>query len=409
MLAVTRLKTMELFEIKTGKLRHQIPKELEWSFQQFAPNNKKMAFCVIGGDGVIVWLDPFTGKLLDSWEGHKKAHMLRISQDGRTAVSGGSDGTVHVWDIGTGKTLRAPDKTARAFHFLAYAPDDKTVLAACSDFHFLDATTLAEQARIELDVSGSWTTAISPDGKTVAFRKYQDKKIVIVDTKSRKVLRSLESAASGTMTFGPDSNTLYHQCLAGKAGKEKNESQRTIRVWNTATGLELTPLYEGSVSESFPDMSISSQGKLIVAAATPGEKTILRIWDLATGKEEDQLDIEAKSVMFSHEGDILAASNDFGVIKFIDLKKRTKILEIRRPEKEDTFWCFTADDKTLALGHANGSFTLWSIPAGKKLAEIPAHRGPVTALAFSHDGETLVTGSSDGTILKWPAKAWRGK
>lgn len=59
-------------------------------------------------------------------------------------------------------------------------------------------------------------------------------------------------------------------------------------------------------------------------------------------------------------------------------------------------------DRTLASASWDGTVRVWSMPDGKPLSGLAAHRHPVTALAASPDGSVLVTGSgAEERVIVW--------
>jgi WD40 repeat protein len=395
-LMVADKSTLTMYEVASGNIQSQIPAESFSKSSQFAPDGKKLA--VFGDDG-IHWLDPLSGKSLGLWQGHRSlVTNLAISKDGRTAVSASYDGSVFVWDAVAGKVIRGPVGLASTCDFLAFEGDDKTILTCGNQFHFLGAKTLEEEKRLPLATSDKrQAIALSPNRKMVAYAQ-EDDTIALIDVPGRKVLRRLPCPIwlPEALAFGPDSKKLY----AFKSGTDASE--RISRVWDVETGKEMKPNLESL--GLFLDLASSSQGKV----ATAAHRTIA-VLDLATGKKEDGFNCQARRLLFSHDGNVLAANGEDERVTLLDFKKRTELIRLGEFKEGVGSWCFSRDDKMLALGHGDGSFTIWSVPGGKKLGEWKGHRGAITALAFSHNGETLVTGSSDGTILKWPAKAWRGK
>ena len=67
---------------------------------------------------------------------------------------------------------------------------------------------------------------------------------------------------------------------------------------------------------------------------------------------------------------------------------------------------------TLAIGHADGTITLWDVATRSPLGgPLLGHDAPVTALAFAPDGAQLVSGDDTGAVLRWPVGlgAWTGR
>ena len=61
------------------------------------------------------------------------------------------------------------------------------------------------------------------------------------------------------------------------------------------------------------------------------------------------------------------------------------------------------DGSLLVLGLRDGRLAWWDLARGTKLADAPAHRSHVTAVAFSPDGRLMVTSGDDEPLALWPA------
>jgi hypothetical protein len=55
----------------------------------------------------------------------------------------------------------------------------------------------------------------------------------------------------------------------------------------------------------------------------------------------------------------------------------------------------------LAVADKRHAIVLLEFATGRRIATLPGHAGPLTALAFSHDGRRLVSASEDRTVLVW--------
>lgn len=98
----------------------------------FSPNGKS---ALIGGDGPIHLIDLDSGKTIKTFAGHPSAvSCVAISPHGGLAASGGDDGTARVWDMGSGKQIRAfSSDNHAAIRDVAFAPSGKSLLTASTD------------------------------------------------------------------------------------------------------------------------------------------------------------------------------------------------------------------------------------------------------------------------------------
>jgi WD40 repeat protein len=134
-------------------------------------------------------------------------------------------------------------------------------------------------------------------------------------------------------------------------------------------------------------------------ASSVGYGTI-RLWEAASGKEyltlkEDSL--ELKDLIFVPAGEgkrprVLISFVGFGsMIRFWDLKTGKEQRRIFPPEWTEAL-AVSPDGKLLALGNRKGLIFLWNIANGKELRHWKSPLNDIRALSFTPDGKTLVCG-----------------
>src|SRR5262249_14991296 len=77
-------------------------------------------------DGTIHMWDIVTGRELAAITGHEGCLALAFTEGGKTLASASRDGTIKLWDVVTGRE-RATFKPVRVSYPLVFSPDNKTL------------------------------------------------------------------------------------------------------------------------------------------------------------------------------------------------------------------------------------------------------------------------------------------
>jgi WD40 repeat protein len=142
--------------------------------------------------------------------------------------------------------------------------------------------------------------------------------------------------------------------------------------------------------------------------ATAGDDTMVRLWDVDTGKPiGDPLKGHTgfvTSVAFSPDGKRIASGSADTTVRLWDADTGKPIGgPLTGHFKQVSSVAFSPDGKHIASGSQDHAVLLWDTETGKPIGDPLIHTDYVSSVAFSPNGRRLATGSYDGTVRLWDA------
>jgi WD40 repeat protein len=395
-----RKEVFVLWDVRTGKELRQLK---DVSSAAFTPDGKKLAVGKRGG--VILLLDPHTGREAGRLEGHRATvRALAVSPDGHSLVSAdeGPDRprkrkqprtSVRLWDLDTGKVLhelRGYDETVIALQF---APDGKTVAAEDSKGNLLlyDATFRKQRHRFPGGGRWDYTYTFSPDGKVLLLQEKEGpfREWDIARGEERRRWGGQTPAA--VLVYASDGKVLASRGSGG------------LFVWDVAAGKELNSF--AGHRAAVQALAFSPDGRFV---ASLDQANVFGIWEARTGKPLLPIPPDNPEAVlrfrFAADGAFLSAIGKDGTVRVWEPAAGMKVRQFRIGTEETVpQWVYGPDGKVLAVPGADNAIHLWDPAAGKELRALHGHQDKLGDLTFSPDGKLLASAGQDRSIRLWDA------
>ncbi len=359
----------------------------------FSPDTR---LAVTGGsDNTVKLWDMGTGRELRTLRGFSRpADRVAFSVDGRAMMAASDDGTLRVWDVTTGRELSSMSfPTLKSVFGMAFSPDRK-IFASGGDDMTVSLWEVATGRQLRV-LSGSgmkiYALAFSPDGKRIVGGGYGGT-IRLWDAVTGAPLPSPVAPAGivYALAFSPDGK------LIASGGADK-----TVKLGDAKTGA-LRHTLSGH-TESVKVVAFSPDGKTLASASS--DKTV-RLWEVATGKLLRVLS-GGQPVAFSPDGRALAVGVGDDV-RLLDASTGGELGALRGHTSFAYFVAFSPDGKMLAQSAAGrpNYVKLWNVGAGRELSTLKAENNLGSlALAFSPDSRLLAMPSAFNAMRLWETRA----
>lgn len=321
-----------------------------------------------------------------------------FSPDGSEILTGATDGKIRVWDIVTGRELGTFVGHSKSIHSLSLSGDGRLLLSIADDrtLRLWDRGTKRELKRIEAAFNGyGCPAAIAPDGR-MAVTGYEKNTAMLWDLLTGKAIGPLVGHSKNveSVAFSPDGKRI----LTGSYDK-------TARIWDRSTRMEVKIL-EGP-SDLITEVAYSPDGRLIVSGDNAGS---IRLWDASDGSPLGQFTVGTSGInalVFSSDGRWLLHASDEPAFGLWDLLLGEELRAFGARGEVPDAPRFPEDGSSLVFETTDDVTTTWDFHQGKPLGRWQNDRGPIRDLSFSRDNRRALSVGENGATV-WDVAAWRG-
>ncbi len=308
--------------------------------------------------------------LLGGDAANTETESAALAPNGRLALSGSSDGSLRVWNLGGQVTFR-------------YFETDGTPLAA---------------------------VAASPDGRYLLTGDMADQ-VVLWDIRHGVAIRRFEGDAvavsPNSVAFSPDGK----YALIGSGDAFGSSGARSLVLWDVENGREIRR-FEGH-SEILRSVAFSPDGRTALAGSqgVVNDTGDLILWDIETGQQIRRFETteDTTSIVFSADGNrVLTSSAYFPNVTLWDVATGKAIRRFEGHANMVFDVAFGPDETTALSASADGSLILWDVETGAIVRRYLGHDNMVWTLDVSPDGHYVMSGSEDGTLILWDLETGEG-
>lgn len=326
---------------------------------------------------------------------------VTFSPCGTHIATASDDWTATVWEVSTGRPVGMGLHHDERVLSIAFSPDGGRVVTASWDgtARVWDAATgelIGEPLDHETPVVDA---SFSPDG------------LRIVTTSSNSTARLWDSA-TGRLLSAPLRDDDYSKILAFSPDCTRvltsDRWSRSVRVWETANGEPLSPVFDHDDDHSVDFGTFSPDGARVITKTSVILKSsgTVRIWDAVSGQLASELIGHVAFVndcAFNLEGSQVVTSCARGV-RVWDAATGALLSEnLTHHDLSAVGISGFSPDGTQVVTAGEKTARIWDLLTGQVVGAPLRHANGVVDIKFSPNGALIATASMDGTARVWSA------
>ena len=386
-----------LWDVETGEQIDILGEDDGSELIQFLPDGERLAFFL---DGSLMALDLKTGGRVHVASITSPSFKKILSSDGDKIALGFAFGAVQIWNLNDGSLHAAfGGNDTGPIYAAAFSRDGKTLALGCEDgsVRLWDVPTLRFMRKlwqIPYTYYRVESVDFSKDGKTVLGANFRD--IALWDVETGQFKRALGDEYSRLFrnahpaVYSPDGETI------ASVRYDSIDPVSMIELRDAETGEAVQKIVIGKSGHLQSFMDYSPDGRTIALQGS-------QFFDVETGRlratvtHHDAPD----SFAYSPDGQTFAVGHYDGTVTVWNAQTYKRIMKIQAHIDGARSVAYSPDGGTLASGGADGLVRLWQAETGELKAVLKGHTGRIYTLAYSPDGRFLVSGSGDGSAQLW--------
>lgn len=400
-------RVVELWDAETGKRTHEIPIS-KAGFHTSDYHAKSNLLALIGSvwsdnpveetKSMVWFVDTATRKVTRTIPitdfDHSVHYELRFTPDGNRLIIG-FDHEIRVWDVKSGEELLR-QKHKELMNALAISPDGKSIIFGRYDL-FLWKWESGEEPKklVSLGGFGTELATFGGDGKTLLVATHGSRVATFDTDTGRQTGAFTLGSTAKKWSLSPDGKTI---AIAFHDSSSATDVAHTVLLWDVAAGKELARLPVGRATATYP--SWSPDGSRLVASTD----SRFWVWDV---KERKPLGPSAsghegfiRTVAFGPDGQVFTASDDHTIRSWDPATGKPGLELIHNGWVHGVA---VSPDGSLVAGASNhNDLCVWDAKTGTKRFQLLSGRS--RKLRFTPDGKRLVTWGDDLYLRVWDTR-----
>lgn len=353
-----------------------------------------------GSDGTVRLWDAAQGIELQAWAKHSgEVYAVAATPDGRRAVSASMDETVRVWDIEQGRLLHTLKGHGRPVRDVSVTPDGLWAISAADDCALIVWDLERGVKRSELSGHEAAVRALAMTWQGRAVSAADDRTLRVWRVESDLHTLNGHRDAVRDIAILPDGRSYLTV-----------SDDRLIKLWGLDWRRGPLRVLDGH-RHDVNALALFERGR---RAVTASRDRTLKVWDLESGQEIHTLSGHAAPVkaVVVLAGDVQAVSGGSdGALKVWDLRLGREVGVLGRHAQGITAIA-ALDGKQVLVASEDGALRVWDVAAAE--AYTLCESGPSIWALTAGDPSLAVSGSIGGDLIVWDmarrvvARVWRG-
>ena len=348
--------------------------------------------------GMIDIRDASSGQRVIEYRGHDiDVNDVRFSPDGSLLATTGDDGTLKLWDPGTGGLLWEGTGTGAVWG-PSFDAEGSIVTAAWEEEGVVRIFETSDGNLVNTIESAHppFMTATSPDGNAIAVSNGYVPEVAVYRVGSGRMAFELRGHAYpvNRISWSPDGRWI---------ASASNDS--SARVWDARDGRSVFELI--SHAGSVQSVDWSSDGRRLVTGAVDGTA---KVWAIGDGGPRELLSLSGQETrsgidaVFSPDGNaVMTGASDISAVKIWDVSigGGAELANLHTDTLAPVDVDFLPDGRVVASSD-RGSASVWDVDDDVPMMRLGPGRGselPVTEIVIAGDGTLIATAQLFSSVV----------